>query len=202
MAALSTSMRTSISVAATQKRTGLAAIRPLSGSAAIMRTQSYLQVPRSVVMHAEVNPVRQAIGGLVSGIYQVSASLAAPEPGLSPLWTSLKKLDVAGVKSAIQSRADLNERNAEGDTPLLYIARQGHYKYQPAGIPAALIAAGADKDAKDKTGLTALEVSLIAGWQNISEPLLKAGASTAGVSAIKSRLTCPDCKQLVAEYSL
>jgi ankyrin repeat protein len=32
----------------------------------------------------------------------------------------------------------------------------------------ALISAGADKDAKDRNGLTALQVSLLAGWQNIA----------------------------------
>lgn len=46
------------------------------------------------------------------------------------------------------------------------------------------------------------QVSLLAGWQNISELLLKNGASTAGVAGIKSALTCPDCKRLVAEYQL
>ncbi|GFH23943.1 predicted protein, partial [Haematococcus lacustris] len=34
---------------------------------------------------------------------------------------------------------------------------------------AALLEAGADKEARDKAGLTALQVSLLAGWQNISE---------------------------------
>jgi hypothetical protein len=38
--------------------------------------------------------------------------------------------------------------------------------------------------------------------QNIAELLIKSGASTSGVAAIKSRLTCPDCKRLVAQYNL
>eukprot|EP00955_Chlamydomonas_euryale_P094309 364846-Chlamydomonas_euryale.AAC.4 len=38
--------------------------------------------------------------------------------------------------------------------------------------------------------------------QNISYELLRAGASTSGVPSIKSRLTCPDCKRLVAERNL
>jgi ankyrin repeat protein len=98
--------------------------------------------------------------------------------------------------------ADLNERNANGDTALLFIAREGHYKYPPKDIPAALLTAGADMEAKDRSGLTALQVSLVAGWQNISELLIKSGASTAGVAAIKPRLTCPDCKRIVAQYNL
>ena len=42
----------------------------------------------------------------------------------------------------------------------------------------------------------------MSGWQNISELLIKSGASTAGVAAIKGRLTCPDCKRVVAQYKL
>lgn len=44
------------------------------------------------------NPVRQAIGAVVSGIYKASASMATPEPGLSPMWAALKRLDLDGVK--------------------------------------------------------------------------------------------------------
>lgn len=54
--------------------------------------------------------------------------------------------------------------DANGDTALLYIARAGHYKFKPSEIPAALLKAGANKEAKDSKGLTALQVSLLAGW--------------------------------------
>lgn len=57
-------------------------------------------------------------------------------------------------------------------------------------------------EAEDGKGLTPLTVSLIAGWQNISELLISKGASTSGVAAIKGRLTCPDCKRVVAKYNL
>lgn len=66
----------------------------------------------------------------------------------------------------------------------------------------ALVAAGADLEAKDTNGLTALQVSLLAGWQNIAELLITSGASTSGVPSIKARITCPDCKRLVAKYNL
>uniref|UniRef100_A0A7S0R2P2 Uncharacterized protein n=1 Tax=Chlamydomonas leiostraca TaxID=1034604 RepID=A0A7S0R2P2_9CHLO len=149
------------------------------------------------------NPVRQVLAGVVSGIYKASAAVSVPEPGLSPLWAAIKRLDTAGLKTHMQrGGVDLNERNANGDTPLLFIAREGHYKYPPQDLPAALIKAGADLEAKDRQGLTALQVSLLAGWQNIAELLINSGASTSGVTAIKGRLTCPDCKRLVAKYNL
>ncbi|KAG2498660.1 hypothetical protein HYH03_003406 [Edaphochlamys debaryana] len=149
------------------------------------------------------NPVRQALSQVASTVYKVSAAMSKPEPAQSPLWTGLKKLDLGAVQTAIRSGADLNEREVgSGDTPLLMIARQGHYKYPPAEIPAALVKAGADMEAKDGKGMTALQVSLLAGWQNIAELLIKSGASTAGVAAVKPRLTCPDCKRLVAQYNL
>jgi hypothetical protein len=41
------------------------------------------------------------------------------------------------------------------------------------------------------------------GWQNVGYLLLDRGAKTDGVNdALKSRLTCPDCKRLVAEKGL
>ena len=39
-----------------------------------------------------------------------------------------------------------------------------HYKYPPADIPTKLIQGGADIEAKDSKGMTALQVSLLAGW--------------------------------------
>ncbi|KAG2429521.1 hypothetical protein HXX76_010756 [Chlamydomonas incerta] len=159
----------------------------------------------AVVVRAEStqNPVRAAISQVAINIYKVTAMMSPQEPAQSPLWAALKKLDLGGVSAAVRAGADVNEREgAGGDTPLLMIARAGHYKYPPAEIPAALVKAGADMEAKDKAGLTALQVSLLAGWQNIAELLIKSGASTSGVAAIKPRLTCPDCKRLVAQYNL
>jgi hypothetical protein len=45
-----------------------------------------------------------------------------------------------------------------GDTPLLYIAREGHYKFPPAEIPALLVQSGASLEATDAQGRTALQV--------------------------------------------
>jgi hypothetical protein len=69
------------------------------------------------------------------------------------------KLDKAGVSAALGSGASANDASpVSGETPLLFIAKQGHYKYPPADIPALLIGAGADLEAKNADGRTALEV--------------------------------------------
>ncbi|KIZ03841.1 hypothetical protein MNEG_4119 [Monoraphidium neglectum] len=145
---------------------------------------------------------RQAIAGFVSGIYKATAAFQQVDPSLPPLWQAITKLDKAGVEAAIRAGADLNARNAAGDTPLLYIAREGHYKFPPKDIPLALIQAGADLEAKDRDGKTALDVALLSGWQNIAELLIKSKAQTGGVAAIKGAVTCPDCKRIIAQYAL
>lgn len=175
------------------------AVPTLPRKAASVRRQGVVVRAASA---SEVSPVRQVLTQVVSGVYKASALFAQPEPGLSPLWAAVKKLDAAGVSAAAAAGANLNERDAAGDTPLLAIAREGHYKYPPAEIPTALVRGGADLEARDKSGLTALQVSLLAGWQNIAELLIKSGASTSGVPAIKGRITCPDCKRIVAVYNL
>ncbi|GAX73485.1 hypothetical protein CEUSTIGMA_g937.t1 [Chlamydomonas eustigma] len=148
------------------------------------------------------SPVRTALSSVVSSIFKVAGNMSTPEAGLSPLWQAIKRIDLKGVSAAVSTGADLNERDVNGDTPLLYISRAGHYKFPPAEIPSVLVKGGADMEAQDSKGMTALQVSLLSGWQNIAELLIMSGASTTGVPAIKSRLTCPDCRRIVSKYNL
>lgn len=148
------------------------------------------------------NPVREIVSGIASNIYKAQAALQPEEMGESVLWRKIKRLDLDGVQAALDAGNSADEKGADGDTPLLYIARAGHYKYPPTEIPQSLINAGADLDVKDKRGLTALQVSLLSGWQNIAEVLIQNGADTSGVAAIKGQITCPDCKRLVLRYEL
>jgi ankyrin repeat protein len=85
---------------------------------------------------------------------------------------------------------------------LCFLLCAGHYKYPPAEIPALLIQSGANLEAKDANGRTALQVALLSGWQNIAELLIKNNAQTGAVPGIKASITCPDCKRIVATYNL
>lgn len=85
---------------------------------------------------------------------------------------------------------------------LCFLWCAGHYKYPPAEIPALLIQSGANLEAKDASGRTALQVALLSGWQNIAELLIKSNAQTGAVPDIKASITCPDCKRIVATYNL
>lgn len=90
------------------------------------------------------------------------------------------KLDKSAVEAALASGGDANERMpGSTDTPLLYIARAGHYKYPPAEIPLALVKGGADMEAKDASGKTALEVC---GWGRGSEGGRGVGRGMGGCS--------------------
>jgi hypothetical protein len=153
------------------------------------------------------NPARQLLTGLASAIYKMQAPKEVdPRLASSPLWSALEKLDEQGVRAALKSGASPDEPSPiTKETPLVMIAKRGgHYRYPPGGIPTALIDAGADLEAKDpETGNTAFELSLLRGWQNVGYLLLDRGAKTSGVNdALKARLTCPDCKRLVAEKGL
>uniref|UniRef100_A0A0G4HAN4 Uncharacterized protein n=1 Tax=Chromera velia CCMP2878 TaxID=1169474 RepID=A0A0G4HAN4_9ALVE len=146
--------------------------------------------------------VRQWIGGIASSLLKQAATQKADDPSLSPLWNAVNRLDGDEVRRLLSQRQvliDTDERNPEGDTPLLYIARKGHYKYPPEEIPLALIDAGADMEARSRSdGLTALQISLKSGWQNIAEVLLQNGARSdpKQVEPIRDQITCPDCKTI------
>jgi ankyrin repeat protein len=124
-----------------------------------------------------------------------------------PLIDAVRSKDETAIRSILSQ----NPKNADavdpstGQNALHIIAsrNQGHYKYPPDGIPKLLISSGIDINAKDKSGKTALEISLLSGWQKISYLLLDAGADRGVVTQdTVSAITCPDCKRVVREYKL
>lgn len=118
---------------------------------------------------------------------------------------AIKKKDQAEITAVIaQGAASVNEKDpATGNTAMHVIAKKGHYEFPPASIPASLIDGGIDINAKNNDKQTALEISLLSGWQKISMLLLDRGADRSVVTQeVKSRITCPDCKRVVQTYKL
>lgn len=72
------------------------------------------------------------------------------------------------VKSALAFGGNkiINDRDpSSGNNAMHIIAKKGHYKFPPANIPKLLVVSGIDINAKNVKGETALEISLLSGWQ-------------------------------------
>ncbi len=97
----------------------------------------------------------------------------------------------------------INQKDQNGSNAMHIIAKQGHYKFPPDEIPKLLIENKINVDERDSNGQTPLEISLLSGWQKIAMLLLDNGADRSVVTdSVKSRITCPDCKRVVKQYSL
>lgn len=129
-----------------------------------------------------------------------------PSSGV-PLIDAIRSRDESLIRSILSKNPkDVNAVDpSTGQNAMHIIAsrNQGHYKFPPEGIPKYLIDSGININAKDNTGKTALEISLLSGWQKISYLLLDAGADRSVVTAqTVAAITCPDCKRVVREYKL
>ena len=97
----------------------------------------------------------------------------------------------------------VNEKDSNGNNAMHIIAKKGHYRFPPNEIPTTLIKGGIDINAKNAQQKTALEISLLSGWQKISMLLLDNNADrTVVTNEVVSKITCPDCKRVVKEYKL
>ena len=108
------------------------------------------------------------------------------------------------IEAALARSSNINEKDpSTGNNAMHFIAKKGHYQYPPADIPTLLIDRGIDINATNMENKTALEISLLSGWQKIAMLLLDRGADRSVVTdAVKSKITCPDCKRVVKTYSL
>ena len=130
-----------------------------------------------------------------------------PEPSGSAVIDAVLANKSDALKASIVRKPEsVNERDKNGNTAMHLIAKLGHYKFPPepdSSMPKMLIAAKIDLNAKNKDNRTALEISLLSGWQRISYLLLESGADRSVVTQdVKSKITCPDCKRVVREYQL
>ena len=90
-------------------------------------------------------------------------------PGTRPLMDAVKAGDLGGVRKALQQNRDANASEADGTTAL-----HRAVQLQRLDILQALIAAGANVNAKNAFGITPLAFSLTNGNSAISVQLIKA----------------------------
>jgi uncharacterized protein len=125
----------------------------------------------------------------------VPFSEAVPsEKNNAGLFDAIRRADIREVKRSLKRGADVNDRNEQWDTPLMLAA-----VYAPADVMKVLLDRGADPEAKDKLGGTALmravgdinKVKLlldrgvnVEARSELGYTALMVAANTAGASAV------------------
>lgn len=129
------------------------------------------------------NPVENALDNVIGMIGDAVLNEETPDERIcvfvtpagyavmSSLIDAVKKGQVATVKVIIADGADVNAKDASGNTPLHLAVEKGSQE-----IVNLLIADGADVNAKDASGETPLYKTVEEGYQEIVELLVAAGA--------------------------
>ena len=93
--------------------------------------------------------------------------------GVEPevFFRSVMNGDFAEVKRLIEEGVDINARDNEGHTTLMYAAGYGHTE-----VAKLLIEEGADINARDNEGTTALLIASKYGWLEVAQLLIGVGA--------------------------
>ena len=137
---------------------------------------------------------------------EILVQALSPKPSVfssNPILAAVQDRNEAKLRSLLEQGTSVNGFDPAIGNSMHWIAEKGHYQYPPTGIPKTLVDAGIDLNARNPSGATALETSLLRGWQKIAMLLLDRGADrTVVTDSVKSRITCPDCKKVVRDYGL
>lgn len=93
--------------------------------------------------------------------------------GWTPLHAAAVRRDAARVSSLVADGANANARDRWGRTPIMWWAR---FLDKDEGCIAALVSGGAEVDAVDDSGLTALHIAAAHAWTDEIASLLEYGA--------------------------
>lgn len=137
-----------------------------------------LYLSENVVMHTSTTPNGQqyfiaAFHTKGSKVFSVSGpgGVITTVTKESVLPTAILNGDYSFAKALIAKGADVNAKDGDGLTPLIYAVHGGH-----SNIIRELIAKGADVNAKSKDGITALIYAAVLGQTEIVRELIARGA--------------------------
>ncbi len=99
-------------------------------------------------------------------------------PPASGLLEPARTGNLDAIRAGIAARADVDQRDAEGRTPLYLAAQQGH-----VDVARALLAAGANVNIADRNADTPYYVAALARHAELTGILLDAGADRVGTRA-------------------
>ncbi len=101
----------------------------------------------------------------------------SPDLGSKELWAALNLWDGQSIKKLIEKKINVDSRNQQGLTPLIYTAQYCIPGEQMNSIMTDLIKAGADVNAKDPNGHTPLFRAATTGKLEAAQILLDSNAN-------------------------
>lgn len=123
-------------------------------------------------MCSDVNGFRSVALMCLVGLFSLLAHISTAATGDLRLVEAVKNRDAGAVPILLARGVDVNARQPDGATALLWAAQ-----WDAASVADALIRAGADVNAANDYGVTPLSLACTNGSVTMAETLLKAGAN-------------------------